>query len=106
MKLAAVTCRLQKHKEKTNCTRSNKIFEKSNNRFYNSLRSVNSTITDPSTQEYISKFWKQLFGKIAKHNKNAAWLQVEEESVTHVPAQQWIDITIKELHQTVRKLTN
>eukprot|EP00957_Ditylum_brightwellii_P174563 13291718-Ditylum_brightwellii.AAC.1 len=74
MKLAAATCRLQKHKEKTNQTCNNKLFEKINKRFYDLLRSSSDTMTDPPPQEEIAKFWSNLFGKAAKHNDEVAWL--------------------------------
>eukprot|EP00957_Ditylum_brightwellii_P110137 8400187-Ditylum_brightwellii.AAC.1 len=74
MKLAAVTCRLCKYKEKNNCTRNNKLFKKSNKRFYDSLRSSSDAVNDPPTKEEITSFWTKLFGKTAKHNKEAAWL--------------------------------
>eukprot|EP00957_Ditylum_brightwellii_P110951 8461694-Ditylum_brightwellii.AAC.1 len=32
-----------------------------------------------------------------RHNARAAWLEVKKESVTHVPEQEWQDITAKEL---------
>eukprot|EP00957_Ditylum_brightwellii_P062847 4768354-Ditylum_brightwellii.AAC.1 len=83
MKLAAVTCCLQKYKEKHTCTRNNKLFEKSNKQFYDSLRSSSDVVNDPLTQEEITNFWTILFGKTVKHNEAAAWLQVEEESVQH-----------------------
>eukprot|EP00957_Ditylum_brightwellii_P094425 7190022-Ditylum_brightwellii.AAC.1 len=83
MKLAAVTCRLRKYKAKNNRTRNNKLFEKSNKRFYDSLRSSSDAVNDPPTKEKITNFWTKLFSKTAKHNDDAAWLQVEEESVQH-----------------------
>eukprot|EP00957_Ditylum_brightwellii_P165162 12574910-Ditylum_brightwellii.AAC.1 len=83
MKLAAITCYLRKYKEKNNRTRNNKLFEKSNKQFYDSLRSSSDVVNDPRTQEEITNFWTKLFGKTAKHNEEASWLQVEEESVQH-----------------------
>eukprot|EP00957_Ditylum_brightwellii_P184069 14021155-Ditylum_brightwellii.AAC.2 len=44
--------------------------------------------------------------KTAKHNDEAAWLHVEEESVEHVQQQQWTNIAVEEMHPAVRKLTN
>eukprot|EP00957_Ditylum_brightwellii_P096921 7381613-Ditylum_brightwellii.AAC.1 len=49
MKLAAVTCRLCKHKAKNNRTRNNKLFKKSITRFYDSLRSSSASVNDPPT---------------------------------------------------------
>eukprot|EP00957_Ditylum_brightwellii_P078503 5968980-Ditylum_brightwellii.AAC.1 len=100
MKLAAVTCRLCKYKAKNNCTCNNKLFEKSNKRFYDSLRSSSDAINDPLTKEEITNFWTNFFGKTTKHNDEAAWLQVEEESVQHMQQQQWTNITIEEMRQT------
>eukprot|EP00957_Ditylum_brightwellii_P184379 14043661-Ditylum_brightwellii.AAC.1 len=81
MKLAAVTCCLRKYKAKNNCTCNNKLFEKSIKRFYNLLRSSIAAVNEPPTREEITNFWTKLFGKTAKRNDEAAWLQVEEESV-------------------------
>eukprot|EP00957_Ditylum_brightwellii_P142608 10865598-Ditylum_brightwellii.AAC.1 len=81
MKLAAVTCRLCKYKAKNNYTRNSKLFKKSNKSFYDSLWSSSDAVNDPLTKDKITNFWTKLFGKTAKHNKEAAWLQVEEESV-------------------------
>eukprot|EP00957_Ditylum_brightwellii_P149706 11400282-Ditylum_brightwellii.AAC.1 len=47
MKLAAATCCLRKHKEKTNWTHNNKLFEKNNKQFYDSLRRSSNAVTDP-----------------------------------------------------------
>eukprot|EP00957_Ditylum_brightwellii_P014107 1063799-Ditylum_brightwellii.AAC.1 len=106
MKLAAATCQLRKHKEKTNWTCNNRLFEKSNKRFYDSLRSSSNAVTGLPSQEEITQFWSKLFGKTAKHNDEVLWLQVEEESIESVQQQQWTNITVEEMHQTVRKLTN
>eukprot|EP00957_Ditylum_brightwellii_P019629 1481034-Ditylum_brightwellii.AAC.1 len=106
MKLAAITCCLCKYKAKNNHTRNNKLFKKSNKCFYNSLRSSSDAVNDPMTKDEITNFWTKLFNKTAKHNKEAAWLQVEEESAQHVQQQQWTNITVEEMSQTVRKLTN
>eukprot|EP00957_Ditylum_brightwellii_P124283 9473573-Ditylum_brightwellii.AAC.1 len=100
MKLAAITYRLRKYNEKNNCTRNNKLFEKSNKRFYDSLQSSSDVVNDPPTKEEITNFWTKLFGKTAKHNEEATWLQVEEESVQHMQQQQWTNITVEEMHQT------
>eukprot|EP00957_Ditylum_brightwellii_P157644 11998493-Ditylum_brightwellii.AAC.1 len=100
MKLAAVTCRLCKYEAKNNCTRNNKLFEKSNKRFYNSLRSSSDALNDPPTKDEITNFWTKLFGKTEKNNNEAAWLQVEEESIQQVQQQQWTNITIEEMRQT------
>eukprot|EP00957_Ditylum_brightwellii_P069535 5280885-Ditylum_brightwellii.AAC.1 len=81
MKLAAITCCLCKYKEKNNHTCNNKLLEKSNKQFYDSLRSSSDAVNDPPTKEEITNFWTKLFGKTAKHNEDAVWLQVEEESV-------------------------
>eukprot|EP00957_Ditylum_brightwellii_P052126 3952884-Ditylum_brightwellii.AAC.1 len=81
MKLAAITCRLCKYKAKNNRTRNNKLFKKSNKCFYYSLRSSSDAVNEPPAREEITNFWTKLFGKIAKHNDEAAWLQVEKESV-------------------------
>eukprot|EP00957_Ditylum_brightwellii_P019684 1484913-Ditylum_brightwellii.AAC.1 len=71
MKLAAVTCCLCKYKAKNNHTCSNKLFKKSNKRFYNSLRSSSDAVNDPPTKEETTNFWTKLFGKTAKHNDKA-----------------------------------
>eukprot|EP00957_Ditylum_brightwellii_P092262 7024139-Ditylum_brightwellii.AAC.1 len=106
MKLAAATCQLRKHKEKTNWICNNKLFETSNKHFYDSLRSSSDVVTDPPSHKEITQFWSNLFGKMAKHNDEVAWLQVEEEIIENVQQQQWTNITVEEMHQTVRKLTN
>eukprot|EP00957_Ditylum_brightwellii_P040643 3076259-Ditylum_brightwellii.AAC.1 len=83
MKLAVVTCCLRKYKAKNNRTCNNKLFKKSNKRFYDSLRSSSDAVNAPLTKDEITNFWTKLFGKTAKHNNEAAWLQVEEKSIQH-----------------------
>eukprot|EP00957_Ditylum_brightwellii_P184791 14075438-Ditylum_brightwellii.AAC.1 len=94
------SCCLHKYKEKNNCTCNNKLFKKSNKRFYDSLWSSSDVVNDPPTKEEINNFWTKLFSKTVKHNEEAAWLQVEEESVQHVQQQQWTNITVEEMRQT------
>eukprot|EP00957_Ditylum_brightwellii_P045176 3425132-Ditylum_brightwellii.AAC.1 len=105
MKLAAVTCQLWKHKEKSNQTHNNKLFEKTSKCFCESLRRSCDVMTDRLSQEEITQFWSNLFGKMAKHNDEAAWLQVQEKSVENVQERQWTNITVEEMCQTARKLT-
>eukprot|EP00957_Ditylum_brightwellii_P144201 10987596-Ditylum_brightwellii.AAC.1 len=106
MKLATATLKLKKYKDRAKRLRSSKLFQKSHKHFCDSLRSNSKIVTDPPAEEDVTAFWTCLFSHTTTHNNEAAWFQVEEESVQHVKEQQWTDITPNELHRTIFKTKN
>eukprot|EP00957_Ditylum_brightwellii_P021017 1584219-Ditylum_brightwellii.AAC.1 len=106
IKLAAATLKLEKYKDRGKRLRNSKLFNESHKLFYDSLRSTSATVTNPLPEEDVTKSWTDLFSCTATHNNDAAWLQVEEESVQYVKEQKWMDITPDELHRTICKTKN
>ena len=63
-------------------------------------------VTAPPSAEDLKRYWGGIFGKRIQHNEDADWLKEEEATPENVPQDEWVDITIGELHDAVKNVVN
>jgi len=64
--------------------------------FYRELGKKQIDVKDPPTTVETEKFWENIWETNKEHNKEASWIQRQEDAIKGLEGQRWLDITLCE----------
>ena len=107
MRLAAQSKKLRTKNSNRNRFINNKLFRNKQKMFYSKLRyGEGNIIHDPPSKEDVQDFWGNLYAEKAEHNKDAPWIEAERNMMKDKPQADWVDISSKNLGESIKNLSN
>ncbi|XP_066933825.1 uncharacterized protein [Clytia hemisphaerica] len=83
--------------------RQNKVFSTDAKKFYREIGKGKISVEEPPSQEDIEGFWNNIWGKKKSYNREATWIEREEERMQGKKEQEWEEITVEEVRVALGK---
>lgn len=105
-KLAVQTARLARYKESNLRRNQNTIFQSDQKRFYQTLQKSDIEPIDPPSKDQITEFWQRIWSHPVEHNKNALWIDKEQQRYADIPKHTDYYFTLCEITEIIKKTHN
>lgn len=63
-------------------------------------------VKDPPTTMETEKFWENIWETNKEHNKEASWIQRQEDATKDLEGQRWLDITLCETLSAIKRTSS
>lgn len=63
-------------------------------------------VKDPPIMEETEKFWGNIRKTNKEHDKEASWIQRQEDAKKGLKGQRWLDITLRETSSAIKRTSN
>ena len=95
--------RLRRFDKRNKFYRQNKVFSSDAKKFYREIGKGSISVEEPPEQKDVEKFWNNIWGKEKNYNKEAPWLEREEDRMSGKEQQEWEAITVDEVKAALGK---
>ncbi|XP_066930549.1 uncharacterized protein [Clytia hemisphaerica] len=95
--------RMRRFDKRTKFFRQNKVFSTDAKKFYREIGKGKISVEEPPSQEDIEGFWNNIWGKKKSYNREATWIEREEERMKGKKEQEWEEITVEEVRVALGK---
>ena len=95
--------RLRRFDKRSKFYRQNKVFQMDAKKFYREIGKGSISVDNPPDVNEMQGFWNNIWGEEKSYNKEAAWIDREEDRMNGLEEQEWEDVTVEEVRAALGK---
>ena len=103
--LVAIGVKLERYDNRTEQNKQNRLFESNQKKLFEELDGVEMETVVLDAEE-STRFWSNIWGKLAKHQENSEWFRNVKKQLTGLGVQDNIHIEVTKLKKQMRKMPN
>ena len=95
--------RLRRFDKRSKFYRQNKIFSVDAKKFYREIGKGTISVENPPDPKEVTNFWNTIWGEEKNYNREAAWVEREQERTNDLEEQEFEEVSVEEVRAALGK---